>query len=84
MTSLYMYYAFCFVHVEHSVCHEPISVLIKIYIYIYICLQLLKKSTMENLVFCAVDESRWSYDGMLYDISTVSLWDLLIVPLINT
>ena len=26
MTSLCMYYALCFVHVEHSVCHEPISV----------------------------------------------------------
>ena len=37
MTSLYMHYALCFVHVEHSVCHEPISVLINIlYIYIYI------------------------------------------------
>ena len=28
MTSLYMYYGTCFVVVEHSVCHEPISVLI--------------------------------------------------------
>ena len=28
MTSLYMYYALCFVHVEPCVCHEPISVLI--------------------------------------------------------
>ena len=36
MTSLYMYYALCFVHVEHSVCDEPVSVLINIYIYIYI------------------------------------------------
>ena len=35
MTSIYMYYALCFVHVEHSVCHEPISVLINIYIHIY-------------------------------------------------
>ena len=26
-----MYYALCFVHVEHSVCHEPISV------YLYTC-----------------------------------------------
>ena len=34
-TSLYMYYALCFVHVEHAVCHEPISV----YIY-YIQYQL--------------------------------------------
>ena len=31
MMSLYMYYALCFVHVEHSVCHEPISVLINIF-----------------------------------------------------
>ena len=36
MMSLYMYYALCFVHVEHSVCHELISVLIYIYIYIYL------------------------------------------------
>ena len=36
MTSLCMYYVLCFVHVEHSVCHEPISVLINnIFIYIY-------------------------------------------------
>ena len=28
MTSLYMYYTPCFVLIEHSVCHEPISVLI--------------------------------------------------------
>ena len=35
-TSLYMYYALYFVHVEHSVCHEPISVLILIYIYTHI------------------------------------------------
>ena len=26
MTSLCMYHALCFVHVEYSVCHEPISV----------------------------------------------------------
>ena len=31
MTSLHMYYALCFVHVEHSMCHEPISVLINIF-----------------------------------------------------
>ena len=46
MTSLYMYYALCFVHVEHSVCHKLISVLANIciryrsiwdlYVYIYI------------------------------------------------
>ena len=31
MMSLYVYYALCFEHVEHCVCHEPISVLINIY-----------------------------------------------------
>ena len=31
-----MYYALCFVHVEHSVCHEPISVLLNTYMYTYI------------------------------------------------
>ena len=36
MTSLYTYYALCFVHVEHSVYYEPISVLTSIYIYVYI------------------------------------------------
>ena len=36
MTSLYTYYALCFVHVEHSVYYEPISVLTSIYIYMYI------------------------------------------------
>ena len=36
MKSLYMYYALCFVHVEQSVFHEPISVLINIHLYIYI------------------------------------------------
>ena len=34
MTSLYMYYAPCFVLVEHSVCHEPISVLINIFTHL--------------------------------------------------
>ena len=31
---------FCFVHVQHSVCHEPFSVLINIYIYVcmYVCI----------------------------------------------
>ena len=32
----FVYYALCFMLVEHSVCHEPISVLINVYIYIYI------------------------------------------------
>ena len=33
MTSLNMYNALCFVHVEHSVCHEPV-----LYIYInFVC-----------------------------------------------
>ena len=31
MASPYMCYALCFVHVEHSVCHEAISVLINIF-----------------------------------------------------
>ena len=35
MTSLYMYYALCFLHVEHSVCHETIFVLININIYLF-------------------------------------------------
>ena len=26
-----VYYALCFVHIEHSVCHEPIPVLINIF-----------------------------------------------------
>ena len=30
-TYTYMYYALCFVYIEHSVCHEPISVLINIF-----------------------------------------------------
>ena len=36
MMSLLMYYALCFVHVEHSVCYEPISVYIYTYMHIYI------------------------------------------------
>ena len=36
MISLYMYYALCFVRVEHSVYHKPISFLINIYICIYV------------------------------------------------
>ena len=31
-----LYYALCFMLVEHSVCHEPIFVIINVYIY-YIC-----------------------------------------------
>ena len=37
-TSLYMYYALCFVHVEHSVCNEPISVLITVFAFLAQCL----------------------------------------------
>ena len=33
-----MNYALCFVHVEHSVCHEPISVLINIFTLLAYCL----------------------------------------------
>ena len=29
--TLYLYYALCFMLVEHSVCHEPISVLINVF-----------------------------------------------------
>ena len=36
MTLVYKYYAPSFVLVEHSVCHEPIFVLINIYVYIII------------------------------------------------
>ena len=47
-STVYLYYALCFMLVEHSVCHEPISVLINaykyiyiyIYIYIYLCIYL--------------------------------------------
>ena len=48
MTSLYMYYALCFAHVEHSVCHEPISVLININMYIYIYLIYLEPPVLFN------------------------------------
>ena len=34
--TIYLYYALCFMLVEHSACHEPISVLINVCIYIYI------------------------------------------------
>ena len=29
--TIYLYYALCFMLIEHSVCHEPISVLINIF-----------------------------------------------------
>ena len=29
--TIYVYYALCFMLVEHSVCHEPISVLINLF-----------------------------------------------------
>ena len=32
--TIYLYYALCFVLIEHSVCHEPNSVLINVYIYL--------------------------------------------------
>ena len=38
MTSLHMYYALCFMHVEYSVCHEPISVLINVFTLLSSCL----------------------------------------------
>ena len=30
--TVYLYYAFCFMLIEHSVCHEPISVLINVFV----------------------------------------------------
>ena len=36
MTLLYMCYTLSIVLVEHSVCHEPIFVLINVYLYICI------------------------------------------------
>ena len=36
MTLLCMYYAPCFVHVEHSVYHKPISVIINVLYILYI------------------------------------------------
>ena len=36
MTSLYVCYALCFLHVERTVCHEPITKYVYKYIYIYI------------------------------------------------
>ena len=38
MPSLYMYYALCFVHAQHSVSYEPISVLINIFMVLALCL----------------------------------------------
>ena len=49
MMSLYMYYTLYFVHIEHSVCHEPISILIKMYIYIYISPNL-QRNTRNTIV----------------------------------
>ena len=37
MISLYLYYALCFMLVEHSVCHEPISVLINVFMLLAQC-----------------------------------------------
>ena len=47
MTSLYMYYAPCFVLVEHYVCHEQISVLINIFMLLE---AFLKKAYKVNLL----------------------------------
>ena len=62
---LNIHVAFCFVHVEHSVCHELIYVLIYIYIsknkaYIYIYIQwtglyMITASVMKGLVLMLVD-----------------------------
>ena len=37
MTLLCKHYVLCFVHGEHSVCHEPISVLINIFMLLAYC-----------------------------------------------
>ena len=50
ITSLYMYYAPCFVLVEHSVCHEPISVLINIFTLLVWCL--LNTMLLVTLTMC--------------------------------
>ena len=38
MTSLYMYHALSFVLIEHSVCHEPIFILINVFTLLAYCL----------------------------------------------
>ena len=38
MTLLYMPYVLCFVLVEHSVCHEPIVILIDVFMLLSQCL----------------------------------------------
>ena len=55
MTSLYMYYALYFVHVEHSVCHEPISVLINIFMLLAYCLL----STLLVLTLTMCELNHW-------------------------
>ena len=61
MTSLYIYYALCFVHVEHSVCHEPISVLINIFTLLAQCLL----STLLVQIITMRELRRWpSIGGM--------------------
>ena len=65
MTS-HMYYAPCFVHVEHSVCHKPISVLVNIYICIQCTAEKVFKEKTRNTP-CLKNELRhWpSIAGML-------------------
>ena len=53
MTSLYMYYALSFVLVEHSVCHEPIFVLINVCVIyiIYVTYDLTKTIDRDFILF---------------------------------
>ena len=53
--TLYLYYALCFMLVEHSVCHEPISVLINVFMLRASCLLstlLVLTLTMHELRHC--------------------------------
>ena len=55
MASLYMYNALCFVYIEHSVCHEPISVSINIYTPLAQCLL----STLLVLTLTMLELPHW-------------------------
>ena len=62
MASPYMYYALCFVHAEHSLFHEPISVLINIFVLLAQCLL----STLLVLTLTMYEFQHWpSIAGML-------------------
>ena len=62
MASPYMYYALCFVHAEYSLFHEPISVLINIFVLLAQCLL----STLLVLTLTMYEFQHWpSIAGML-------------------